>query len=345
MNLQSTPSSNEEKLLDQMTTPRDVLVEAMAQLRSPLLILGAGGKMGPSLAVLARRAAQEAKRKLDVIAVSRFNDASAAHWLEQHGVQTISVDLLERGSYSRLPDAAEVVYLVGMKFGTSKDPSATWAANTVIPALAAERYPHARWSILSTGNVYPLVEVASGGAKEDAPLTPLGEYPNAAVARERVFGFFSQRQQTPMTVLRLSYAIDLRYGVLVDLALKIWNREPIDLTTGFFNCIWQGDANEVVIRALTEASTPPLTLNLTGIGPIAVRTAALKLSERLGRQPTFVGQESPTALLSDTAMLQRRFGPPATSFDLMVEWVADWVKSGGRTYNRPTHFEVRDGSY
>lgn len=345
MNAPPSGMNTEESLLQRMTAPRPVLVEHMKTVNSPLVLLGAGGKMGPTLAVLAKRAAFEAKRDIDVIAVSRFTDSAAARWLESHDVRTISADLLERESFAALPESSNVIYLVGLKFGTSNDPSTTWAANTVIPSLAAKRYPEARWSILSTGNVYPLVDIHSGGAKENHPLTPVGEYPNAAVARERVFEFFSRRQGTPMAFLRLSYAIDLRYGVLVDLALKVWNQEPIDLSTAFFNCIWQGDANELVIRSLSQASSPPLALNLTGDEPVSVHRASVRIGELMGREPKFVGKESQTALLSDTQLLRQRLGSPGTAFEAMLSWVADWVKAGGHTYNRPTHFEVRDGKY
>ena len=180
---------------------------------------------------------------------------------------------------------------------------------------------------------------------EDHALTPLGEYPNAAVARERVFEFFCRRQGTPMVFLRLSYAIELRYGVLVDLATKLWKREPIDLTTGFFNCIWQGDANEMVIRSLAHGASPPLAINLTGAAPVSVRQTATSLGLLMGREPRFVAQESPTAFLSNTACLRQHLGESATSLETMIRWVADWVMAGGHTYNRPTHFEVRDGKY
>lgn len=335
----------EDELLEWMTRPSPALVEFIPRLKSPLVLLGAGGKMGPTLAVLAKRAAREAGVKLNVVAVSRFSDASLPAWLKSQGVQPESADLLDRAAYRRLPDSRNVLYLVGLKFGTDRDPSATWAVNTVVPTLASERYPEARWSILSTGNVYPLTEIGSGGAKEDHPLTPLGEYPNAAVARERVFEFFSRRGEQPMVALRLSYAIDLRYGVLTDLAGKIQRQDPIDVTNGYFNCIWQGDANEMVIRALGLAESPLRAINLTGPGTYRVRDVAESLGKVMGLAPIIHGQETSTALLSNVDLMRRQLGEPATSMDRMIGWVGQWVGGGGRTYNRPTHFEVRDGRY
>lgn len=335
----------EDDLLEWMTRPSPALVEFIPRLRSPLVLLGAGGKMGPTLAVLAKRAAREAGVDLDVVAVSRFSDASLPTWLKSQGVHPESVDLLDRAAYGRLPDSENVIYLVGLKFGTDRDPSATWAANTVIPTLAAERYAQTRWSILSTGNVYPLSEIESGGLKEDHPMTPLGEYPNAAVARERVFEFFSRRGGQPMVALRLSYAIDLRYGVLTDLAGKIRRQDPIDVTNGYFNCIWQGDANEMVIRALGLAEAPLRAVNLTGPATYRVRDVAERLGKVMGIAPIIQGQESSTALLSNVDLMRRELGEPATSMDQMIGWVGQWVRAGGRTYNRPTHFEVRDGRY
>ncbi len=345
MKMRTSHISTEEILLERMTTPTRGLIDHMRTVQSPLVLLGAGGKMGPSLAVLAKRAALEAKRDIEVIAVSRFTDTSASRWLQTQGVRTVTADLLNHDAYPSLPEALNVIYLVGLKFGTSADPSATWAANTVIPTWAATRYPRAKWSILSTGNVYPLVDIHSGGARENHPLTPIGEYANAAVARERVFEFFSRRNGTPMTFLRLSYAIDLRYGVLVDLALKVWRGESVEVGTPLFNCIWQGDANEMVIRSLAHATSPPLPVNLTGEAPVSVREAALALGKCMGREPVFVGQEAQTALLSSTELMRQTLGTPSTSLESMIQWVADWVMTGGRLYNRPTHFEVRDGKY
>jgi hypothetical protein len=336
---------DETQLDELLTQPRAELVECIRQVRSPLLVLGAGGKMGPTLAVLARRAATMAGHDLRVLAVSRFTNRPAREWLESRGVGTIACDLFEREAVAKLPDASDVIYLVGLKFGTTQNPALTWAANTIIPTLVAERFPRARMVALSTGNVYPLVPLARGGATEAHPLTPLGEYANAAVARERLFEFHAQRHRTPMVLIRLNYAVELRYGVLRDLAQKVWTGEPVDVTQGYFNCIWQGDANDRIVRALGLAAHPPLPLNLTGPDVLSVRAVCTRLAELMGRSPQFSGTESSTALLNDPARACAFLGPPPTPLEDILRWTAHWVTHGGPSLNKPTHFEVRDGRY
>src|SRR3954468_7123323 len=255
-------ATTEDELDELLSRPREALVEHIRTFSSPLLVLGAGGKMGPTLAVLAKRAANIARHPLEVITVSRFSDARARQWLESQNIKTISADLLDKKAVAALPNAETIIYLVGLKFGTADNPAATWAMNTIVPARVAERYCSSTIVALSTGNVYPLSEAASGGSIEASPLTPLGEYPNAAVARERIFEFYSQRQRTPIALLRLFYAVELRYGVLVDIACKVQSGKPIELANGYFNCIWQGDANEMVLRASALATSPPSIWNL-----------------------------------------------------------------------------------
>ncbi|MSU37297.1 MAG: NAD(P)-dependent oxidoreductase [Pedosphaera sp.] len=336
---------DESELEACLTQPRPELVDFIRSVSSPLLILGAGGKMGPTLAVLAKRAAQRAGHPLEVVAVSRFSDEPSRQWLEFHGVSTVNADLLSRDAVQKLPDAGDVIYLVGLKFGTGDNPSLTWAVNTLAPAHVAERYAQSRWVALSTGNVYPFVSVRSGGAREAHALTPLGEYANAAVARERIFEYFGRKNGTSIALLRLSYAVEMRYGVLVDIARKVHAGEVIDVTSGYFNCVWQGDANEMILRALPLASNPPAAFNLTGPSVLSVRAIAAKFSELLNRPVTFVGRETDTALLSNTECLCEKINPPVTSLDTVLRWTAYWVKSGGRFLNKPTHFEVRDGKY
>jgi nucleoside-diphosphate-sugar epimerase len=353
----------EAQLDEVLTRPGALLVKFIKSVPSPLLILGAGGKMGPTLAVLARRAA--ARHPLDVIAVSRFRDPAARAWLEARGVKTVSCDLLEAEAVRRLPDAEAIVYLVGLKFGTAQDPPTTWAMNTVVPLRALERYPHARIVALSTGNVYPMTQVGGGGGEggvprakppkggtpsgigslETAPLTPLGEYANAAVGRERIFEFCARRQQTPVALLRLFYAVELRYGVLVDLAQRVHLGQPIELANGYFNCIWQGDANELILRSLALAASPPSVWNLCRPETFSVRAVARRLGELLGRPARFVGTEAPTALLGNSARICAALGAPATPLETMLHWIVHWVKLGGRNLGKPTHFEVRDGRY
>jgi nucleoside-diphosphate-sugar epimerase len=336
---------DEAQLDDLLTRPRPELVQFIRQVRSPLLILGAGGKMGPSLAVLAWRAAQAAGHKLRVVAVSRFRNAAARAWLESHGVEAIACDLFDRAAVAGLPEAADLLYLAGVKFGTRQNPSLTWATNTIIPTNVAERFPEARLVALSTGNVYPMMPVASGGATEADPLTPLGEYANSAVARERLFEFHSRQRGTRMVLVRLNYALDLRYGVLHDLAQRVRSGEAVDLTNGYFNCIWQGDANDCILRSLGLAASPPLVLNLTGPDLLSVRAVASRLAELMGKSARFTGVESALALLNRTARACQLLGPPPTPLEAAMRWTAHWVMRAGASLNKPTHFEVSDGGY
>jgi dTDP-4-dehydrorhamnose reductase len=341
----ATAIDTEEALDDHLTTPRPELIAFVQTLRSPLVVLGAGGKMGPTLAVLARRAAQAAGHPLDVLAVSRFTDDGPRRWLETRGVRTMRLDLLQRDEVARLPEASHVIYLVGCKFGTKQNPSRTWAINTLVPAYVAERYPRAALVALSTGNVYPLVPAPGPGSQETDRLTPLGEYANAAVARERVFEHFSERNGTALALIRLNYAVELRYGVLVDIARKVFAGEPVDVTMGSFNCIWQGDANDMILRSLAHVQSAPRVLNLTGRECLSVREVALRFGELLGRPVQIAGTEAGTALLSNPSQACALLGAPPTPLDQVLRWTADWLKHGGRLYDKPTHFETRDGQY
>jgi nucleoside-diphosphate-sugar epimerase len=336
----------EEALDELMTRPSPALVDWARSAEGPLLVLGAGGKMGPSLCVLARRAAERAGKRLEVIAASRFADSAAREWLEARGVKTIAADLLERRAVEALPDAPRVVHLVGLKFGTTLDPALTWATNTWAPALVAERFAGSRIAALSTGNVYGLAPVAGSGSRETDPLEPHGEYAHAALARERTFEFFARRPGgARVVIIRLNYAVDLRYGVLVDIALKVHRGEPVDVTTGHLNCIWQGDANERILRALELASAGPTVLNLTGTRILAVRGLAERLGELLGRPARITGTEADTALVADASRAAAELGPPPTSVDDVLRSTAEWLEGGGRLLGKPTHFERRDGRY
>jgi hypothetical protein len=334
----------EDELDELLTRPSPRLIAFIQTLSSPLVVLGAGGKMGPTLAVLAGRAADAAGHPLEIVAVSRFKDEASRCWLESRGIRTLRLDLMDRNAVARLPDSGHIVYLVGLKFGTSREPASTWAVNTVVPTYVAERYPCAAIVALSTGNVYALTTAPGLGSVETDSLTPVGEYANAAVARERVFEFFAQRNQNPLALLRLNYAVDLRYGVLVDIARKVHAGEPVDLTMGYFNCIWQGDANDMILRALSLAQSPPLVLNLTG-PVLSVRETALRFGELLGRPVQLVGVEVGTALLSNPARANTLLGPPTTPVDRAIRWTAEWIRQGSRYFGKPTHFETRDGNY
>jgi dTDP-4-dehydrorhamnose reductase len=344
-NLEPTDVLDTEDDLDELLTrPRPVLVEFVRSLSSPLVVLGAGGKMGPTLTVLAKRAAEAAGHPLEVVAVSRFSDETARAWLEGRGVRTLSADLLDRAALARLPDAEQVISLVGLKFGTSQNAARTWAINALVPANVVERYPRARIVALSTGNVYPLTHTRDGGSVESDALTPLGEYANAAVARERIFEFCGQQAGTALALIRLNYAVELRYGVLSDIARKIQEGEPVDVTMGHLNCIWQGDANEMILRCLALTRTPALPINLTG--PIlSVRELAVRLGELLGKPVRITGSEAELALVSNTEQMREFLGPAPTPLEAMLRWTAHWVGRGGRCLGRPTHFEVRDGKY
>jgi hypothetical protein len=341
MNLVQT----ENELDELLTRPRPELISFIGSVSSPLVLLGAGGKMGPTLAVLARRAADAAKHPLEIIAVSRFSDPRARQVLEQSGVKTIAADLLERGEVQKLPGAENIIYLAGFKFGTAQNPSMTWAVNTVIPAYVAERYATSRMVALSTGNVYPNSSFSAGGVTEDHALTPKGEYPNAAVARERVFEYFSRKNATRLALLRLSYAFELRYGVVVDIARKVWAGESISLSNSYFNCIWQGDANEMILRSLALASSPCHAWNLNLPKIFKVREVAEQFAQLLGKPARFTGMETETALLANASRICTKLGVPATSLESVMPLIAHWITMDGRSLNRPTHFEVRDGVY
>jgi nucleoside-diphosphate-sugar epimerase len=337
---------NAEEPEDALSEPSDHLIASLERLPGDLLILGAGGKMGPTFARMARRAFDAAGKHSRVLAVSRFTNNELASHLQKHGIEIISGDLFDTEFVSNLPDAENILYLVGMKFGTATDAARTWAWNTYIPGLVANRFRTSRIVAMSTGNVYGLVPVDHGhGATEQSPLVPDGEYAASAIGRERIFGYFSHAHGTRAAIIRLNYATELHYGVLVDLAQKVFRNEPISLTTGYFNTIWQRDACDTILRTFEHATSPPLVLNITGLERLSVRTVCEHFGKLLGREPKFIGTESATALLNDAHLSRHLLGPPPTSVEQMLEWTADWIKRGGETWNRPTHFEVRDGKF
>lgn len=338
---------SEEQLDTILTQPDEAILESVRGLESPLVLLGAGGKMGPTLAVLAKRASEATGKPLRVIAASRFRNADARNWLEQRGVETLSVDLLNRADVDRLPDTRNLLYLVGMKFGTSVDPVPTWVTNTIAPMHISERYHHCRIVALSTGNVYPNVSVSTGGCREDHALTPIGEYANAAIARERLFQYYSRSdtQANPTALLRLNYAHDLRYGVLTDIATKVWREEPVSLDVGYFNAIWQGDANAMCLHAFRHCESPSQAINLTSPDIYSVREVAEQFGKMFGRVPSFTGTEQSVALLSNTDRMLEKLGSPSVTLEKMMRWIGHWIQTGGRLLNKPTHFETRDGKY
>jgi nucleoside-diphosphate-sugar epimerase len=337
--------ANEEQLEDVLSRPGDADVQAMASLEGDLLILGVAGKMGPSLARRARRACDAAGVKRRNIGVARFSNPAMERELNDWGIETVAADLLQPGALDRLPDAPNVIFMAARKFGSTGAESLTWAMNTFLPGLVAQRYRDSRIVSFSTGNVYPLTPVLHGGPSETSPTGPVGEYAQSCLGRERMFQHFSTQYGTPVSIVRLNYAVELRYGVLVDIARKVCAGRPVDLRMGHANVIWQGDANSVVLRSLGHCQSPPFIVNLTGPETVAVRWVARKFGEYFGVEPVLEGAESETALLSNAGLCQKLFGYPSVPLEQMIEWIAGWVRSGGSNLNKPTHFETRDGKF
>jgi nucleoside-diphosphate-sugar epimerase len=337
--------STEAQLEDVLSTPSAADAQAMAALDGDLLILGISGKMGPSLAHRARRACDAAGVKKRIIGVARFSNPATRGLLEGWGIEVIAADLLEPGALANLPDAPNVVYMAARKFGATGNESLTWAMNSFLPGLVAQRFRESRIVAFSSGNVYPLVPVLQGGPTESCPVAPVGEYAMSALGRERMFGHFSREHGTPVTLLRLNYAVELRYGVLVDIGLKVFERRPVDLSMGHANVIWQGDANSVTLRSFAICQSPPAVLNVTGPETVSVRWAARRFADHFGIDPIHEGAESETALLSNAARCHQLFGYPSVCVEQMIEWIAAWIGMGGATLNKPTHFEVRDGKF
>lgn len=335
----------EAELDELLTQPQAALVADVDALDGDIMVLGAGGKMGPTLAILARRALIAAGVDRRVIAVARFSDRAVRAKLTAAGVQTVAADLHEPAQLAALPDAPNIVYMLGTKFGTTGREYQTWATNVYLAGQIAERFSSSRFTVFSSGNVYPLRPISRGGANEDDPVAPVGEYAQSCLARERLFEHSSRQHGTPVTILRLNYAIDLRYGVLVDIARQVAAGEPVDVTMGNVNVIWQGDANTIALRALRLANSPPTILNLTGPETLATRWVAEEFGRKFGVAPHITGEEAPTALLSNAARAFARFGYPAVPVGTMIDWIAAWITAGGRSLEKPTHFQEREGNF
>jgi nucleoside-diphosphate-sugar epimerase len=336
----------EAELEERLSRPDAATASAVAALDGDLLILGVGGKMGPSLARLARRAADHAGVKKRVIAVARFTNHHLPSELASEGIEPIACDLLEPGKLARLPEIPNVIFMAARKFGTAGGEHLTWAMNTYLPGLVAERYRNSRIVAFSTGNVYPLRKLAEGGASESTPVGPVGEYAQSALGRERMFEYGAARWGTPVTILRLNYAVELRYGVLVDIGRSVFERRPIDLCMPSVNVIWQGDANSQCLRSFAHCQSPPFILNIAGTETLSVRELALAFGRHFGVEPEFVtAAEGTSALISDVAKARELFGTPPVSPAEMMEWIAEWIKSGGNTLDKPTHFQTRDGTF
>ena len=332
---------DENGLEDILSEPTEAAKKIVAGLTGDIVVLGAGGKMGPTLAMMLKKASANKK----IYAVSRFSDKSVRSRIEQAQVESIEADLLDESHYRKLPDVENVFYLAGMKFGTRGNQPLTWALNSFVPALVARHYKNSRIVAYSTGNVYPLVETTGGGATEQTAPEPVGEYAQSCLGRERMFEYFSKLYNTPVTLVRLNYANEPRYGIIVDLTSKILNDKPIDLTMGAVNLICQRDANDYIIRAISLAKSPPAVLNVTGPETIPIHRLAEQIGRTLGKKPKFVSREAPSALLSDASYAFSTFGLPQTTLEQMVSMIAKWVAAGKKTLNKPTKYEIRDGKF
>ncbi len=334
-----------EKREQELLKPSDALISDMQKLKGDIILLGVAGKMGPSMARLAKQATDLARVKRRIIGVSRFSDPRTRAELEAFGIETYAADLLNEAELAAVPDAPNVLYLAGQKFGTTGKEPFTWAMNTYLPGRVAERFRNSRIVAFSTGNVYPFSPVTDGGVKEDEPTDPVGEYGQSCLGRERIFQYFSLKYNIPVLLYRLNYAIDLRYGVLLEIAKSVAEQRQIDLTTGFVNVIWQGDANEIAIRALHHCEVPAKILNVTGAETISVKWVAEQFGALLGKTPIFVNEPQPTALLSNASLAHKLFGSSRVTLHQMIELTAAWVQQGGATLNKPTHFQERTGKF
>jgi len=332
-------------LEDLLSDPTPGAIDALSRLDGDLIVLGVGGKMGPTLARMAKRASDAAAGKRRVIGVSRFSSAQEQANLRAHGVETIRCDLLDENAVAALPDAPNVVYMTGMKFGATGQEALTWAMNAYLPSVVCKKYRRSRIVAFSTGNVYGMTPVSGGGSREGDEPRPVGDYAMSCLGRERMFEHFSRTLGLPTALVRLNYACEPRYGVFVDLAQKVLAEQPIDLAMGHFNIIWQGDANAMTLQCFDHVATPPTIVNLTGPEVLSVRAVAEQLGRILGKTPRFQGEEAETALLSDASRAFEWFGRPRVTAEQLLHWVADWVQRGGATLNKPTHFESRAGRF
>jgi nucleoside-diphosphate-sugar epimerase len=326
---------------DMLSTPSEALVETLAGLDGDITLLGVGGKMGPTLARMAKRAAPHKR----VIGVARFSDPAVREDLEAHNIETVACDLLDEAAVNALEKTANIVFMAGRKFGSEGNQPLTWAMNVHVPAIVAQAFKDARIAVFSTACVYRFADVTGPGAQEGDPLTPPGEYANSCIGRERMFEYFANVHGTKAVLLRLSYAIDLRYGVLHDIGRAVLAGEPVQIDSGHCNIIWQRDANDIALRSLALADNPAVPLNLSGPKVERVRDLAEAFGNHFGKTPIFAGEEQPQAWIVDTTKQQELYGEPEVSTETMIGWVADWLQRGGKTLGKPTHFEVRDGTY
>lgn len=334
-----------ESLELRLSEPDESTARALASLPGDILVLGAGGKMGPTLARMAKRASDAAGTSRRVLAVSRFSSPQLPTKFQSWGVETISYDLLDPAALANLPDVPNIVYMAGMKFGTTGQQSLTWAMNSFLPGLVSHRFRNSRIAAFSTGNVYGLSPVTRAGSQETDELIPVGEYAISCLGRERIFEHFSRAANVKTSILRLNYATELRYGVLVDIAQRVYSGQPVSLSMGYLNAIWQADANNMSLQSLLHAASPPFVINIAGPELLSVRSVAQDFAKRFGKSVQFEGAEAPDALLSNAQKAFQHFGKPRVSYEQMATWIADWIERGGDTLSKPTHFENRAGKF
>ncbi len=324
-----------------MATPSESLIEYVKGLAGDIMIIGAGGKIGPTMAIMAGRAAEKAGAKKNVYAV----DVQPLKLLEGKGIAALQCDLLDRKAVGQLPQVENVVFMAGRKFGSSGSEWLTWAINVMVPHNVAEVFRNSKIAVFSTGCVYPVVEVTTGGSVEtDAPC-PIGEYAISCLGRERIFDYYAAEKGTRVVQIRLNYALEMRYGVLVDIAAKVFNDAPVDVTTGFLNGIWQGDCCDQVLRSFECATSPSSILNITGPELLSVRWIANRFGQLFGKQARITGLENGRAYLNNAAKANALFGNPSVPIGKIIEWIADWIQRGGENIGKPTHFETQDGRY
>lgn len=328
-----------------MTKPSSPLIEDIKKISGDILILGVGGKMGPTMAKLAKRSIDAAGLDKKVIGVSRFSSGNLREELEASGIETIAADLLNDEELQRLPEIENVIFMAGKKFGTSGNEHATWGMNTYLPGRVAGKYSNSNIVVFSSGNIYPFVDVTTAGCTERTPTQPVGEYAQSCLGRERIFTYFSKKNNTPILLYRLNYAIDMRYGVLLEIAKQVYEGKPVDLTTGHVNVIWQADANEYALRSLLHCSTEPEILNITGPETISVRWLAEEFGRQFGKEITFDNKEAPNALLNNAGKAHKLFGYPSVTLQQMIEWTAAWLQNNGEVIEKPTHFQERQGAF
>lgn len=336
---------NDEELDELLSRPGPEVVEMFSRLDGDIIFLGVAGKIGPSLARMAKRACDKAGIKKRIIGVSNFENKEQQKKIGRIGIETLHGDMLNTKFTSTIPSVRNVFYLAGMKFGSVDNLALTWAVNTYLPAIIADHFRQSRIVAFSTGCVYPLVPVESGGSVESDPPLAIGEYAQSCLGRERMFEYGSVRNKTEVALIRLNYSVEMRYGVLVDIALKVKNNQPVDLTMGHFNVIWQGDMNNFVLRSLEQAKSPATVLNITGREILSVREAANAFGKYFGVNPVFENSEAPTALLNNASLAFNLFGQPKTPVNQVIKWIAQWISDEKELLGKPTHFEVRDGKY